>query len=191
MQQPFSIPYQNLDTCIFLASAIKYFSLHYCKCNSLGCTTSIRCGSACHGPHSDRVYWGNEHNQFDSLRLVKREVGFSNPRQVLIGSNQLWRVNDSPYYREFERSWNWFMATLNIVYIESVPDVPITLPLGNLEYVQNLAGDIVQILCRRWEGFQGTWRGIYILGFNTLKPRQIAAIFQTTFSNAFSWMKMY
>ena len=25
---------------------------------------------------------------------------------------------------------------------------------------------------------------------NTLRPRQIAAIFQTTFSNAFSWMKM-
>ena len=27
--------------------------------------------------------------------------------------------------------------------------------------------------------------------FNTLRPRQMAAIFQTTFSNAFSWMKMY
>ena len=26
---------------------------------------------------------------------------------------------------------------------------------------------------------------------NTLRPRQMAAIFQTTFSNAFSWMKMY
>ena len=28
-------------------------------------------------------------------------------------------------------------------------------------------------------------------GINTLRPRQMAAIFQTTFSNAFSWMKMY
>ena len=26
---------------------------------------------------------------------------------------------------------------------------------------------------------------------NTLRPRQMAAIFQTTFSNALSWMKMY
>ena len=30
-----------------------------------------------------------------------REAGFPNPRQALIGSNQLWRVNDSPYYREY------------------------------------------------------------------------------------------
>ena len=27
--------------------------------------------------------------------------------------------------------------------------------------------------------------------FNTLRPRQMAAIFQTKFSNAFSWIKMY
>ena len=31
----------------------------------------------------------------------------------------------------------------------------------------------------------------YNLTFNTLRPRLMAAIFQTTFSNAFSWMKMY
>ena len=36
-----------------------------------------------------------------SPRLVKREAGFPNPRRALIGSNQLWRVNDSPYYREY------------------------------------------------------------------------------------------
>ena len=79
----------------------KYFSPHCCKCNSFGCTAAIRCDNACHGPHSDSLYSGSEHCQFNSPRLVKREAGFPNPRRALIGSNQLWRVNDSAYYREF------------------------------------------------------------------------------------------
>ena len=78
----------------------KYFSPRCCKCNSFGCIAAIRCVNACHGPHSDSVYSGSEHRQFNSPRLVKREAGFPNPRRALIGSNQLWRVNDSPYYRE-------------------------------------------------------------------------------------------
>ena len=78
------------------------FSAHCCKCNSFGCTAAIRCDNACRGPHSDSLYSGSEHSQFNSPRLVKREAGFPNPRRVLIGSNQLWRVNDSPYYRELE-----------------------------------------------------------------------------------------
>ena len=78
----------------------KCFSPHCCKCNSFGCIAAIRCVNACHGPHSDSVYSGSEHRQFNSPRLVKREAGFPNPRRALIGSNQLWRVNDSPYYRE-------------------------------------------------------------------------------------------
>ena len=40
----------------------------------------------------------------NSPTLVKREAGFPNPWRVLIGSNQLWRVNGSPYYREYCRS---------------------------------------------------------------------------------------
>ena len=80
----------------------KYFSPHCCKCNSFGCTAAIRCVNACHGPHSDSLYSGSEHSQFNSPRLVKREAGFPNPRRALIGSNQLWRVNDSPYYRELQ-----------------------------------------------------------------------------------------
>ena len=79
----------------------KYFSPHCCKCNSFGCIAAIRCVNACHGPHSDSVYSGSEHRQFNSPRPVKREAGFPNPRRALIGSNQLWRVNDSPYYREY------------------------------------------------------------------------------------------
>ena len=81
----------------------KYFSSHCCKCNSFGCITAIRCGNAYRGPHSDSLYSGREHN---SPRLVKCEAGFPNPRRVLIGSNQLWRVNDSPYYREL---WSYWM----------------------------------------------------------------------------------
>ena len=78
----------------------KYFSPHCCKCDSFGCTAAIRCGNACHGPHNDSIYSGSEHSQFNSPRPVKREAGFPNPRRALIGSNQLWRVNDPPYYRE-------------------------------------------------------------------------------------------
>ena len=70
----------------------KYCSPHCCKCNRFGCIVAIRCGNACHGPHSDSVYSGSEHHQFNSPRLVRREVGFPNPRRALIGSNQLWRV---------------------------------------------------------------------------------------------------
>ena len=80
----------------------KYFSPHCCMCNSFGSTAAIRCGNACHGPHSDSFYSGSEHSQFNSPRLVKREAGFPNPRRTLIGSNQLWRINDSPYYREYK-----------------------------------------------------------------------------------------
>ena len=80
----------------------KCFAPHCCKCNSFGCTAAIRCGNACHGPHSDSLYSGSEDSQFNSPRLVKREAGFPNPRRTLIGSNQLWRVNDSPYYQEYK-----------------------------------------------------------------------------------------
>ena len=85
----------------FCGKGCKYFSPHCCKCNSFGCIAAIKCGSACHGPHSDSVYSGSEHRQFNSPRLVKREAGFPNPQRALISSNQLWRVDDSPYYREF------------------------------------------------------------------------------------------
>ena len=44
------------------------------------------------------VYSGSEHNQFDSPRLVKHEAGFPN---TLIGSDQLWHVNDSPFCWEY------------------------------------------------------------------------------------------
>ena len=66
---------------------------HTVVSNSLGCIAAIRCGNACHGPHSNSVYSGSEHRQFNSPRLVKREAGFPNPRRVMIGSNQPWRVN--------------------------------------------------------------------------------------------------
>ena len=79
----------------------KYFSPHCCKCNSFGCIAAIRWGNACHGPHSDSLYSGSEHSQFNSPRPIKRETGFPNQRRALIGSNHLWRVNDSPYYREY------------------------------------------------------------------------------------------
>ena len=79
----------------------KYFSPHCCKCNSFGCMTAIKCGNACLGPHSYSLSSGSEHSQFNSPKLVKREEGFPNPGRALIGSNQLWRVNDSPYNREY------------------------------------------------------------------------------------------
>ena len=80
--------------------------------NSFGCIAAIRCGSACHRLHSDCIYSGNEHNQFNSSRLVKHEAGFPNPRQALIGSNQLWRINDSSYYQEYDK---FSLAECNVI----------------------------------------------------------------------------
>ena len=86
-----------------------YLSPHCYKCSSFGCIAAIRCGNTCHGPHSDSVYSGSKHRQFNLPRLVKRKTGFPNARQALIGSNQLWRVNDSPYYRElFCKVWSFY-----------------------------------------------------------------------------------
>ena len=98
----------------------KYFSPHCCKCDSFGCIAAIRCGNACHGPHSDSLYSGSEHSQFNSPRLVKREAGFPNPRRALIGSNQLWRVNDSPYYRKF-CVMSWIVPSSLLYKVHQIP----------------------------------------------------------------------
>ena len=71
------------------------------------CTAAIRCGNACDGPHNNSLYSGSELREFDSPRLIKREADFPSSRQVLIGSNQLWRVNESPYYREYCQMNPW------------------------------------------------------------------------------------
>ena len=97
----------------------KCFSPHCCKCNSFGCTAAIRCDNACHGPHSDSLYSGSEQCQFNSPRLVKREAGFPNPRRALIGSNHLWRVNDSAYFREFQ----YFLGYCNILPVYGLSHV--------------------------------------------------------------------
>ena len=104
----------------------KHFSSHCCTCNSFGCTVAIRCGNACHRPHNSSLYSGGEYSQFNSPRLVKREAGFPNPRRALIGSNQLWRVNDSPYYRElFLGLWfmEWFLWFSEIWLIGSISNL--------------------------------------------------------------------
>ena len=105
----------------------KYLSPHCCKCNSFGGIAAIRCDNACHGPHSDSVYSGSEHCRFNSPRLVKREAGFPNPRRALIGSNQLWRVDDSPYYREFSKPMGILMfcspnllSEILVIYLQIV-----------------------------------------------------------------------
>ena len=99
----------------------KCFWLHCCKCNSCGCITAIRCDHTCHGPHSDSIYSGSEQNQLDSPRLVKREAGFPNPRRALISSNQLWRVNDSPYCREYQRKWIMMTSSNENIFRVSGP----------------------------------------------------------------------
>ena len=115
----------------------KYFSPHCCKGNSFGCTTAIRCDNACHGPHSDSLYSGSEHCQFNSPRLVKREAGFPNPRRALIGSNQLWRVNDSAYYRECPnfRAWIVTMPLENTANYQTVIKQNLVLCYGNNKYI--------------------------------------------------------
>ena len=93
----FILKFGHLHLC---GKGYNHFSPHCCKCNSFGGIAAIICANACHGPHSDSVYSGSKHRQFNSPRLVKHEAGFPSRRRALIGSYQLWRVNDSPYYRE-------------------------------------------------------------------------------------------
>ena len=100
-QQPLGIPSRNLGICIFVASTISIFNHIVVSALCFGCTAAIKCGNVCHRPHNNSLYSGSNHWEFNSPRLVKREAGFPNPRRVLIGSNQFWRVNDSPYYREY------------------------------------------------------------------------------------------
>ena len=100
--QYFQLKFGHMHLC---GMDYKYLSPHCCKCNSFGCAAAIRCGNACRGPHSNSLYSGSEHNRFNSPRLVKHEAGFPSPRWVLIGSSQLWRVNDSSYYRESDHFW--------------------------------------------------------------------------------------
>ena len=47
------------------------------------------------------VYLGSESKQLVSPWLVNHAVGFPSPWRTLIGSNQLWRINDSPYCWEY------------------------------------------------------------------------------------------
>ena len=85
-----------------------FYYIHYvsfnpccCKWSSFGCIEAMKCGCPRHGPHRDSVYSGSEPNQLHSSWLVTRTVGFSSPRRTLIGSNQIWRADDSPHYREY------------------------------------------------------------------------------------------
>ena len=56
--------------------------------------------------------------------------------------------------------------------------------LSSIQYVSRIIIPAIRTLL--WLLWFSYWRF-----FNTLKPRQIDHYFQTTFSNAFSWMKMY
>ena len=70
----------NLRLCnaaIIRYSQLKFGHMHLCGMDYKYCS------------HSDSLYSGSEHCQFNSPRLVKREAGFPNPRRALIGSNQL------------------------------------------------------------------------------------------------------
>ena len=60
-----------------------------------------------------------------------------------------------------------------------------------LRYVPSHSADIGRKLPSRYGtvGAEAIWKSITPI--NTLRPRQMDAISQTTFSNAFSWMKMF
>ena len=120
----------------------KCFSPQCCKWYSFGCTAAIRCGNACQGPHSDSLYSGSEHIQFNSPRPVKREVGFPDSWWALIGSNQLWHVNDSPYYLAL-----WRTATGDAVLERSIENRCIKNSEGPATQHANLGTKQVVSLC--------------------------------------------
>ena len=90
---------------------------------------------------SDSLYSGSGHGQFNSPRLVNREAGFPNPRRALIGSNQLWRVNDSPYYRVYRFTGHGLQCPL--VWVE---------PRHNKTIINDVHDGVVV-----WELFQHCW----------------------------------
>ena len=111
------------------------------------------------GPSYDSVYSGSEHRQFNSPRLVKHEAGLPDPRRVLIGSNQLWRVNDSPYYRDFcwyagydvigyvtrIAKWNHsIFSWISFFYYLMIKNVPLEMTMGNYNY-ENLLDENISM----------------------------------------------
>ena len=142
----------------------KCFSPHCCKCNSFGCIAAIRCVNACHGPHSDSVYSGSEHRQFNSPRLVKREASFPNPRRALIGSNQLWRVNDSPYYREL------FIYPTSLKHLNSLRGIMIPLQWNSKLAVSFCGNLVMQLLDYKIPGTQRKWNHCIVLNTFHLIP---------------------
>ena len=99
MQQSFGIPCQNVGTCISVASPMN--SNHSVVSTAVSAVSKKK-----HMIVHDMVYMrracsGSERKQFDSQGLDKHEMGFPKPGKALIGSDQLWCFNDSPYYRGY------------------------------------------------------------------------------------------
>ena len=105
----------------------KRFSLRCCKCNSFGCIAATRCCKACHRPHSDSLYSGSEHHQFNLPGLVKREAGFPNLRRALTQTSYdaLMTHHTTENYEEMvwcRINGSWKMALISLYSLQSQRD---------------------------------------------------------------------
>ena len=204
----------------------KCFSPHCCKCNSFGCTAAITYGNACHGPHSDSLYSGNEHSQFNSPRLVKREAGFPTPDgrwlaqtnyDALMTHHTTENSAPSHYLNQCWVIINWTLRNIiqwnfdqnKKLFIHENSSENVVCERGAiLSRGEMLCDDIAIRICidvirpgkvPEWIIYHRV--SIYTYTVSQLKSTRfglthwgrdkMAAIFQTTFSSAFSWMKMF
>ena len=133
-----------------------YFSPHCCKCNSFGCIVAIRCGYACHGPHSDSIYSGSEHRQFNSPRLVKREAGFPNPGgrwlaqikyDALMTHHARYLYRGYHYdmhyrilLRQYSQNYYTYNSVVKNIYSPCHTDARVQISIGNTEWLLGYKG---------------------------------------------------
>ena len=129
----------------------KCFSPHCCKCNSFGCTATIRCGNACHGPHSDSVYSGSEHSQFNSPRLVKREANYD----ALLTHHTTENTHGCPHSQTEASapSWTYPLQWSYLLQKSGTPSIIISM----WWFESTVSGSIWQLLMpivATWSGFE-------------------------------------
>ena len=102
--------------------------------------------------------------------------------------------NCSTHYWNQHKSYSRCECSMNILYYLGGNTYQYMLYIYNYlihkikENYPQYTKSIDQLIWNRFPTNSSTYRGHAI---NTLRPRQMDAISQTTFSNAFSWMKMF
>ena len=83
--------------------------------------------------------------------------------------------------------WNWLYTKYVIVFLHRSLAKQLVVKLLQRLFIWDTS-----YLCQRRRSWDHRhWFAFFVCLNNTLRPRQMASIFQTAFLNAFSWMKMH